>query len=472
MPDIASLLKSGFTEETARALYAQGEEIATFVMLQLAALAVTTTQISGVHPSEPSGSVAVFLKEPRKKRRKKPGAKPGHKGSRRPPPANITRRVTHVSKCCPDCGGKLRRRPGTTRKRYTEDIPDEIKPEVTEHTIQQDWCPKCRKVVEPVVPDAMPKATIGHRAVVLSAFLHYFIGVTILKIIAIFNVQFFFKLTAGGLVNLWHRLASVLKPWYDEIGEMVKSKGVLHADETGWRVNGKTHWLWAFTTQHATYFVINKSRASPVVLRFFKKAFAGILVTDFWGAYNVIVCADKQKCLVHLLGNLKKVAKYGDKSKDCPTFAKRLKRILRDAMRLRGKRQALKKAKYERLCACIERRMTQLIDATWKNKEAKRLVKRLRRHRDELFVFLYHENVPFDNNHAERTIRNPVVMRKNSYCNRSADGAETQAILMSIFQTLKQRKVRVTSTIVNALRTYLTTKKLPTLKEILENLAE
>jgi len=47
----------------------------------------------------------------------------------------------------------------------------------------------------------MPKATIGHRAVVLSAFLHYFVGVTILKIIAIFNVQFFFKLTAGGLMN-------------------------------------------------------------------------------------------------------------------------------------------------------------------------------------------------------------------------------------------------------------------------------
>jgi len=100
MPDIASLLKSGFTEETARALYAQGEEIATFVMLQLAALAVTTTQISGVHPSEPSGNVAVFLKEPRKQRRKKPGAKPGHKGSRRSPPANITRRVAFSSSAC------------------------------------------------------------------------------------------------------------------------------------------------------------------------------------------------------------------------------------------------------------------------------------------------------------------------------------------------------------------------------------
>jgi len=38
-------------------------------------------------------------------------------------------------------------------------------------------------------------------------------------------------------------------------------------------------------------------------------------------------------------------------------------------------------------------------------------------------------------------------MRKNSYYNRSKGGAETQAILMSIFQTLKQRKVHVTNTI-------------------------
>ena len=99
-------------------------------------------------------------------------------------------------------------------------------------------------------------------------------------------------------------------------------------------------------------------------------------------------------------------------------------------------------------------------------------MKRLRRHRAELFVFLYHADVPFDNNHAERTIRNAVVMRKNSYCNRSKDGAKTQAIMMSVFQTLKQRKAHVTATIVNALQTFLTTKKLPNLKAMLENLAE
>ena len=80
--------------------------------------------------------------------------------------------------------------------------------------------------------------------------------------------------------------------------------------------------------------------------------------------------------------------------------------------------------------------------------------------------------MPFDSNHAERTIRNAVVMRKNSYCNRSIDGAETQAILMSVFLTLKQRKVRVTAVIVAALRRFLTTNKLPTLAEMCENSAE
>jgi hypothetical protein len=116
--------------------------------------------------------------------------------------------------------------------------------------------------------------------------------------------------------------------------------------------------------------------------------------------------------------------------------------------------------------------MTRLIESPWKNTEALRLIKRPRWHRDELFVFLYHADVPFDNNHAERTIRNAVVMRKTSYCNRSVAGAETQAILMSVFATLKQRDARVTAVIVAALRRYLTTGKLPTLAEVIENSAE
>ena len=181
---------------------------------------------------------------------------------------------------------------------------------------------------------------------------------------------------------------------------MVKASGVMHADETGWRINGQTCWLRAFSTQHTTNDVIDRSRASPVVRWFSQNALVAewkipasnasglsrrrgsvepgcnaLALPDFYGAYNALVCAGKQKCLVHLLRDLKKVAKSGDKSGDWPTFAKRLKRMLRDAIRLSGKRQTLEKVKYERLCAGIENRMTQLIETTWKNAEAKRLVK-------------------------------------------------------------------------------------------------
>jgi hypothetical protein len=144
-------------------------------------------------------------------------------------------------------------------------------------------------------------------------------------------------------------------------------------------------------------------------------------------------------------------------------FLKRLKRILRDAICLCGKRSNLETEVLERLRHRLERRLTLLLQGQWKNADATRLIKRLKRHRNELLTFLYHDNVPFDNNHAERIIRNGVIKRKNSYCNRSKNGTETQAMLMSIFQTLKQRQLNPVNSLVNAVKEYQKTKKLPTL---------
>jgi transposase-like protein len=371
--DISDLLRNGFDESVARELYACGEEVVVWVMLQLAVLAQGTGSSSCVvPPSTPSGAIPVYQKEPSKKRCRKSGAKPGHSGSHRPPPEKITRQEHHRAEYCPDCGGVLRPR-RQVRQRYIEDLPEHNTPEVVEHLIHQAYCPRCKKIVEPVVPDAMPGAILGHRTVVFSAFLHYFIGIPILKIISIFNVLFYFKLTSGGLIDLWHRLAQLLKPWYEEIAESARNSSVLHADETGWRVNGKTCWMWCFTNQETTYYVIDKSRGSPVVKRFFKRVFNGILITDFFGAYNAVVCAGKQKCLVHLLRDLKSVTKkYRDNNRDSSdwgVFAKRLKRILRDAMRLCGKRSEMATEEFERLRNRIELRLSRLIQGQGKTPE-------------------------------------------------------------------------------------------------------
>ena len=81
--------------------------------------------------------------------------------------------------------------------------------------------------------------------------------------------------------------------------------------------------------------------------------------------------------------------------------------------------------------------MQELLDRPWKDKNARRLVQRLRRHQHELFTFLDHPEVPYDNPTGERAIRPAVIIRKNSYANHSEAGVGMQAVLMSIFRTLK-----------------------------------
>ncbi len=109
----------------------------------------------------------VYHKDTTPRRRKKPGRKKGHKGSRRPPPV-IHQRVVLRLERCPVCQGQVTPCQ-QTRTRIALDIPENINPVVTQYTIHRDWCPQCRKRVEPMVPDALPHAQMGHRVLVLSA---------------------------------------------------------------------------------------------------------------------------------------------------------------------------------------------------------------------------------------------------------------------------------------------------------------
>ena len=209
--------------------------------------------------------------------------------------------------------------------------------------------------------------------------------------------------------------------------------------------------------------MIDRSRGSPALKKFFIEEFAGTLVTDFWGAYNAAACALRQTCLAHLLRELEHTEKYKSPGEHWPTFAKKLRRLLGDAIRLWRRRDEMSSVKYTSRRQLLAARLQTLIDTPWENPHAKRLIKRLRRHQHDLFTFLEQADVPFDNNAAERAIRPAVIIRKNSYGNRSDQGADCQAVLMSVFRTLKQRGHDPIKTIVNALENYLTTGLLPPL---------
>jgi transposase len=95
--------------------------------------------------------------------------------------------------------------------------------------------------------------------------------------------------------------------------------------------------------------------------------------------------------------------------------------------------------------------------------DARRLTRRLCRYAEYIFTFLDYPYVPHDNNFGERQIRPAVILRKNSQSNRSDRGAATQAVLMSVYRTLKLRGLNPTKTIADALKTSLTTGQLPPL---------
>ncbi|MFQ5464179.1 MAG: IS66 family transposase [Phycisphaerae bacterium] len=503
---LLAALQSGVCDEAAaRQLYTLGPDAVILALLAAArriseqdarlALLEARSSVAGVSPATPSGMIPVYAKPnaatTRRRRRKRPGARDGHRGHRRPTPTRIDQRQTHRLKVCPCCGGPLQRC-RRTRTRLIEDLPEDLHSVVTEHTIDRDYCPACKKHVEPVVPDALPNATFGHRIISFTSWCHYGLGVTLDQLVDILQFHLQTKLSAGGLVAAWQRLAEILTPWYEQIAEQAKASAYLHADETGWRVQGRTCWLWCFTNHHNCYYLIDRCRGSPVLQRFFGDAFDGILLHDFWTAYESIDVADRQYCLVHLLRELEKVDQHND-SAEWQAFAKTLRRLIHDGIRLR-KRPDFSPDKYQSRILRLGRRLDALIAAgvdgprapgsttrapgsttaraaarcplaaeVFADADVRRLCKRLRRTGDHIFTFLDYPDIAFENNFAERQIRPAVILRKNSQSNRSDRGAVTQAALMSIYRTLRLRGHDPLQTIAAALRTQLQTGQLPPL---------
>ena len=102
------------------------------------------------------------------------------------------------------------------------------------------------------------------------------------QILAVLNYHFSFPVSQEALTNQWIRIAEILRPQYDEIGGSCLNSGFLHADESGWRVDGRTQWLWRLATPSETYFLIHPTRSEEALNEFFKDYFNGVLVSDFY----------------------------------------------------------------------------------------------------------------------------------------------------------------------------------------------
>ena len=74
-----------------------------------------------------------------------------------------------------------------------------------------------------------------------------------------------------------------------------------------------------------------------------------------------------------------------------------------------------------------------------KQSPSRNLLDRLRNYQDAVLAFLFHSDIPFDNNQAERDIRSIKVQQKVSGSFRSEYGADNFLRVKSIFSTLKKQ---------------------------------
>jgi transposase len=413
-------------EQAAAAIVALGEKAEQWDRLQ------ATAEDTGVSPTTPSGMRPVYLKPSPSRRCKKPGRKPGHTGTCRPSPERIDAHCAYRLKTCPHCGTGVGK-PIRQHTRLIEDIPP-VTSQVTAHTIHGYWCKHCKKIVTPKVTAALPRSSLGLRFVVYTAWLHYLVGVSVGNCVKTAAVCLGFPVSPGGLTLAWKNLACLLEGPYEAIGRKIRQSAILHGDETGWRINGLTFWLWAFATHQYCFYLIDRRRGAAVVKQVLGTLFPGILITDFWGAYNAIETLAKQRCYFHLFTELLKVDKR-NASAPWKRFRKKLSRLLKDAVRLGERRQGHSPPAYTRRKAKLHKRLNELIAADCADADAKRLIKRLRRHRCELLTFLDHEGVSPYNNHAEQQMRTAVHTRKVSQQNRSLAGAKTHAIFLTLFRS-------------------------------------
>jgi hypothetical protein len=242
--------------------------------------------------------------------------------------------------------------------------------------------------------------------------------------------------SAAGLVKQLKRIARWLEGEYEKLVLQMRASKVLHADETGWRIDGKNAWAWVFTQPLLTLFVMDQSRGRKVVTDVLGEAFGGKLVCDFYGAYDGVAC-DKQRCLTHLLREIKDLGVKHESFAADP-WAMKLKKWCKDAIAHKKKWKVLGDDGYEMKASRIEDRLDGLVKLDPAHPQAKRLHKRVKKYREELTRFLWDEQLEPTNNPAERALRPMVVARKISGGSRSPEAAEAWSKLSSLLATQEQ----------------------------------
>ena len=374
---------------------------------------------------------------PRKKR-----AAEHNTSRKRAAPTRIER---HALAHCPECQYPLRGE-SLDYTREVIELPAPQPVEVIEHQVLKRWCPVCQQWHSPQLDlrgQVLGQGRIGVRIASLVVYLRTTLRLPVRQVQHYLATLHDLQLSVGEIVELAHDVRRQLQGPADQLLVQARQQAVLHQDETGWREDGANGYVWVTASAGAEavrYFEYSKSRSHVVAQRLLGERFPGVLVSDFYAAYNCIP-GRHQRCWSHLLLDLHQLKAAHPGRADVLQWAEAVRHLYDAAQAWLAthpaataeERQEQYARFYQRACELGQCYARDSSHPCWA------LAKRLLRHQEELFQFVLLPDLPADNNLAERSLRPLVIMRKISGGTRSPEGTKTRLTLASLLGTWHAR---------------------------------
>jgi uncharacterized protein YprB with RNaseH-like and TPR domain len=235
-----------------------------------------------------------------------------------------------------------------------------------------------------------------------------------------------------------NQFARTYRATYDKLLRTILASQVLYVDETEVKLKTGKGYVWVFTSNEEVIYMYRPTREGDF-LKEFLKDFHGVLVSDFYAAYDAFDCP-QQKCLIHLMRDINQELLSNPFDEELQgitrSFGILLRAIVSTVDQYGLRRKHLKR--HDREVANFFRSLT---DRAYSSEAAVALQDKLLRWRDKLFAFIRYDGVSWNNNNAENAIKRFAYYREDTIGVLTEAGLADYLVLLSLFQTCRYKGV-------------------------------
>jgi len=344
-----------------------------------------------------------------------------------------TQRLIHAPSACPQCAAALDRGRVVGRRQVLE-LP--VAPvEVIEHVVLERRCRRCGHVCRGAMPELSAQVgahrRVSWRIVALVAALRTTLRLPIRQLQWLLATAWGLRLSTGALCGLLDEAARAGRPAAAALLAEARASPAAHVDETGWRQDGRNGWVWTVTTPTTRVFRFVASRAGAVARDLLGTDYEGVVVSDFYTAYDQLD-GRHQRCWAHFLREVHELKAQHPDHAGLHTWATAVHARYEQAVAWAATAQTRHLPEREAARLGFERALLARCRAEPARVPHAALCQRVERYHAEFFTFVAEPDVSPTNNAAERALRPLVIARKISGGTRSARGSQTRMRLQTL----------------------------------------